>query len=63
MRVDICMFILRVAAVVTLQIYTGVLLRTSIEFSVGTFVDILHIRVDHFIDALHNVFQGRRNLC
>lgn len=40
LRVDICMFILRAAVVVTLQIYTGVLLRTSVEFSIGAFIDI-----------------------
>lgn len=39
-RDDICMFMLRVTAVITLQIYTGIFLRTSIEFSIGTFIDI-----------------------
>lgn len=39
-RVDICMFTLRATAVITLQIYTGVFLGTSIQFNMGTFIDI-----------------------
>lgn len=39
-RSDICFLVLRDAAVITLQIYTGILLRASIEFSIGTFINI-----------------------
>lgn len=39
-RGDPDMLMLRVAAVVTLQVYTAAFLRASIEFSIGAFIDI-----------------------
>lgn len=39
-RDDSGMFMLRVAAVITLQVYTAAFLRASIEFSIGAFIDI-----------------------
>lgn len=39
-KADICFLVLRAAAVITLHIYTGILLRASIEFCIGTFINI-----------------------
>lgn len=39
-RGDPDMLMLRVAAVVTLQVYTAAFLRASIELSIGAFIDI-----------------------
>lgn len=39
-RDDSGMFMLRVAAVITLQVYTAAFLRASIESSIGAFIDI-----------------------